>query len=232
MPTSPQRHAALTGREREVLELVVTGMLNKQIAAALGIAEKTIKVHRARVMDKMQAASVAELVRLAEKLGIGGARRERVMRLACALPAVGPKSKTSSGACRYVRCNCRRLITGSELVDHYATHLAHGLCDGRAQRVRLHAHRGCVHARAQDIEPRVYSNAPIGVNFLIAGYVYTRGGLAFDASLPVKIRTSKRPARCSLTHGRSTCGASPASSTPSCPTPGCPERRGGLRGRD
>ena len=69
-----QRHAALTGREREVLGLVVTGMLNKQIAAALGIAEKTIKVHRARVMDKMRAASVAELVRLAEKLGLQRAR--------------------------------------------------------------------------------------------------------------------------------------------------------------
>ena len=69
-----QRHAALTGREREVLELVVTGMLNKQIAAALGIAEKTIKVHRARVMDKMRAASVAELVRLAEKLGLQRAK--------------------------------------------------------------------------------------------------------------------------------------------------------------
>ena len=69
-----QRLAALTGREREVLELVVTGMLNKQIAAALGIAEKTIKVHRARVMDKMRAASVAELVRLAEKLGLQRAK--------------------------------------------------------------------------------------------------------------------------------------------------------------
>ena len=64
-----RRHAALTGREREVLRLVVTGMLNKQIAAELGIAEKTIKVHRARVMDKMQASSVAELVRLTERLG-------------------------------------------------------------------------------------------------------------------------------------------------------------------
>jgi FixJ family two-component response regulator len=69
-----QRHAALTGREREVLGLVVTGMLNKQIAATLGIAEKTIKVHRARVMDKMRAASVAELVRLAEKLGLQRAK--------------------------------------------------------------------------------------------------------------------------------------------------------------
>ena len=69
-----QRHAALTGRERQVLALVVTGMLNKQIAWELGIAEKTIKVHRARVMDKMRASSVADLVRLAEKLGLRGAK--------------------------------------------------------------------------------------------------------------------------------------------------------------
>ena len=49
-------------------------MLNKQIAGELGIAEKTIKVHRARVMDKMQAGSVADLVRLVEKLGLRGAK--------------------------------------------------------------------------------------------------------------------------------------------------------------
>jgi FixJ family two-component response regulator len=62
------RFDVLTPREREVLALVVTGKPNKQIAAALGIAEKTIKVHRGRVMDKMQAASVADLVRMAAKL--------------------------------------------------------------------------------------------------------------------------------------------------------------------
>ena len=50
--------------------LVVTGMLNKQIAADLGIAEKTVKVHRARVMAKMRAGSVAELVRLADDVGV------------------------------------------------------------------------------------------------------------------------------------------------------------------
>ena len=60
----------LTPRERQVFALVVTGMLNKQIAAQLGIAEKTVKVHRARVMDKMRAGSVAELVRLADDVGV------------------------------------------------------------------------------------------------------------------------------------------------------------------
>ena len=61
------RLATLTPREHEVLEHVVTGKLNKQIAAKLGTAEKTIKVHRARVMAKMKVQSVAELVRLAER---------------------------------------------------------------------------------------------------------------------------------------------------------------------
>ena len=63
-----RRVDTLTPREREVLLQVVTGKLNKQIAGDLGIAEKTIKVHRGRVMDKMQASSVAELVRMVEKL--------------------------------------------------------------------------------------------------------------------------------------------------------------------
>lgn len=60
----------LTAREREVFDLVITGMLNKQIAAQLGTAEKTIKVHRGRVMQKMNVRSVAELVYLAEQAGI------------------------------------------------------------------------------------------------------------------------------------------------------------------
>jgi len=60
----------LTPRERQVFALVVTGMLNKQIAAELGIGEKTVKVHRARVMEKMRAGSVAALVRLADAAGI------------------------------------------------------------------------------------------------------------------------------------------------------------------
>jgi FixJ family two-component response regulator len=62
------RLETLTPREREVLLQVITGKLNKQIAGDLGIAEKTIKVHRGRVMQKMRAPSVAELVRMVEKL--------------------------------------------------------------------------------------------------------------------------------------------------------------------
>jgi len=65
-----QRLNTLTPREREVMALVVSGMLNKQIAFELGTVEKTIKVHRARVMQKMGANSLAELVRLAERAGI------------------------------------------------------------------------------------------------------------------------------------------------------------------
>ena len=65
-----QRVKRLTAREVEVFALVVTGMLNKQIAFALGIGEKTVKVHRARVMEKMRAGSVAELVRLADEVGV------------------------------------------------------------------------------------------------------------------------------------------------------------------
>jgi len=69
-----QRLATLTAREREVLEHVVGGRPNKQIAAALGTVEKTIKVHRARVMQKMDARTLADLVRLAERAGIGTGR--------------------------------------------------------------------------------------------------------------------------------------------------------------
>jgi len=64
------RLATLTSREHEVLLQVLTGQLNKQIAGTLGASEKTIKVHRGRVMHKMQVQSVADLVRLCEKAGI------------------------------------------------------------------------------------------------------------------------------------------------------------------
>ena len=65
-----QRAERLTPREREVFELVVQGKLNKQIGFDLGTTEKTIKVHRARVMEKMEAGSLADLVRIAADLGI------------------------------------------------------------------------------------------------------------------------------------------------------------------
>ncbi len=69
----------LTPREFEVMQLVITGMLNKQIAGELGAAEKTVKIHRHRVMQKLRVTSVADLVRLAQK--------------ACLAPAARPKTK-------------------------------------------------------------------------------------------------------------------------------------------
>lgn len=67
-----KRLAALTPREREVMAYVVKGLLNKQIAVEMGTVEKTVKVHRARVMHKMGVRSLAELVRVAGRLGFGG----------------------------------------------------------------------------------------------------------------------------------------------------------------
>ena len=66
-----ERLATLTPREREVLEYVVAGRLNKQIASDLGTVEQTVKIHRAHVMQKMKVHSVAELVRLTQRCGIG-----------------------------------------------------------------------------------------------------------------------------------------------------------------
>jgi FixJ family two-component response regulator len=68
------RHDSLTAREKEVMALVVTGLLNKQIAGELGASELTIKTHRGRVMQKMEADSVADLVRMAEKLKLSMAK--------------------------------------------------------------------------------------------------------------------------------------------------------------
>ena len=71
----------LTPREREVFERVIKGMLNKQIGFELGTTEKTIKVHRARVMEKMEAESLADLVRMAAHLGIEGPPPKKTLTL-------------------------------------------------------------------------------------------------------------------------------------------------------
>jgi FixJ family two-component response regulator len=70
-----KRLKTLTPREREVMTLVVRGLLNKQIAFELGTVEKTVKVHRARVMEKMEVQSLADLVRLAEKVGLAAKKK-------------------------------------------------------------------------------------------------------------------------------------------------------------
>jgi len=67
-----RRYESLTNREREVMRLVVSGLLNKQIAGELGSSEVTIKMHRGQVMRKMKARSIVELLRMAEKIGIAG----------------------------------------------------------------------------------------------------------------------------------------------------------------
>ena len=71
------RHASLTPREREVMALVVTGLLNKEIARDLGISEITVKAHRGKVMGKMKANSLADLVKMAAKLDTGSSPKQQ-----------------------------------------------------------------------------------------------------------------------------------------------------------
>jgi len=67
------RYESLTTRERELMDLVVSGLLNKQAAAQLGVSQVTIKVHRGQIMQKMRASSFADLVRMSERLGLSEA---------------------------------------------------------------------------------------------------------------------------------------------------------------
>jgi RNA polymerase sigma factor (sigma-70 family) len=86
-----RRLDSLTPREREVLALVAAGLLNKQIGRQLGVSEKTVKVHRGRVMQKMGAGAVADLVRMLHRLGHDTSRGTDV-------PGVGPKANSARPA--------------------------------------------------------------------------------------------------------------------------------------
>jgi FixJ family two-component response regulator len=83
-----ERHSRLTPREREVLPLIVGGLLNKQAASILGISEVTLQIHRSQVMRKMQADSFAELVRIAVKLRIQSWQVPRSRKSGCALSKI------------------------------------------------------------------------------------------------------------------------------------------------
>jgi FixJ family two-component response regulator len=72
------RYASLTPREMQVMALVVSGLLNKQVGGELGISEKTVKAHRGQVMHKMKANSVADLVKMAGRLQLTGTKRRAV----------------------------------------------------------------------------------------------------------------------------------------------------------
>src|SRR5438552_3691629 len=76
-------HASLTPREREVMKLVVSGMLNKQVGLKLGISEITVKAHRGKMMQKMKADSLADLVKIAVRLGLAPARNPWHSRVSC-----------------------------------------------------------------------------------------------------------------------------------------------------
>ena len=105
------RYRSLTPREREVLALVSAGLLNKVIADRLGAAEKTVKIHRGRVMEKMSASSVADLVRMVERLGLQAGAGIHA-RLACLRP-VGPRSHRHEGSFIHPPCRRRRSRIGS-----------------------------------------------------------------------------------------------------------------------
>jgi len=79
MQTLRDRHAALTPRERQVMALVASGLLNKQVGGELGISEITVKAHRGKVMEKMKAESLADLVKMASRLSVSRGARFDVM---------------------------------------------------------------------------------------------------------------------------------------------------------
>jgi FixJ family two-component response regulator len=100
--TLQERYASLSGREREVMGLVVSGLMNKQVGGELGISEITVKAHRGRVMQKMKAGSLAELVKFATKLDIprGGLCRPMSMQTAN-LQKIAAPSRNHAIRCRW-----------------------------------------------------------------------------------------------------------------------------------